>query len=263
MLCSLLQFRFQHAHLCRRHIALLHHRIGDELQEQCDENQHDTHVDVQSGEEVEHVDSEPSVDDAEEWPTEVDEALHVEILVECALLFNTLQQTEVVRTIVEVKLRRSLSAWVEEGLHLGLILLQIARALLLRNACHLRILGEVVLGNHHSREELVLESHPVNLLLDGLVLNLLAFRQVVGATLSLMIGQSSIAVLECESALLLTSHVLPLYIHLCCRRGESASQSYCLHLSVQHIVLAQHIVDYERLAGTSHSGHSYCRVGLV
>ena len=82
MLCGFLKFRLQHAHLCRRHVALLHHRIGDELQEQSDEDEHDTHVDVESCKEVEDVDGEPTVDDAEERPSEIDEALHLEVLIE-------------------------------------------------------------------------------------------------------------------------------------------------------------------------------------
>ena len=228
MLCSLFEFRLQHTHLCRRHVALLHHRIGDELQKHRDKDEHDTHVDVQTGEEVEDIDSKPAVDDAEERPSEVDEALHLEVLAECRLSLDALEQAEVVRTEVEVELRRSLSARVEECLHLCLVLLEVARALLLRHACHKRVLGEVVLGDHHSREELVLESHPVDLLLDVLVGDALGLRQIVGAAVYLVVGERSVAVLEGEAALLLTAHLLPLYVHLACRRCEIVSHAYGL-----------------------------------
>ena len=176
MLCCLLQFRFQHAHFCRAHVALLHHRICYELEEQGDENEHNTHVDVQTSEEVEHIDSKPTVDDTEERPSKINEALHLQVLIELAFLLHTVQQTEVVRTKVEVKLRRSLSAWVERCFHLCLILLKIARTFLLRDTCHLRILCKIILRNHHSREELVLESYPINLVLYSLVLQVLSFR---------------------------------------------------------------------------------------
>ena len=109
MLGCLFELRFEHAHLCRAHVALLHHRIGDDLQEQCDEYEHDAHVDVQTCEEVEHVECEPTVDDAEEWPAEVDETLHLQVFAEGALLLHVLKQTEVVGSEVEVKLRGCLA----------------------------------------------------------------------------------------------------------------------------------------------------------
>ena len=103
LLGRLVEFRLQHAHLRRAHVALLHHRIGDELQQQGDENQHDTHREYLA-QPVEDIEREPPVDDAEQRPAEVDEPLHIQVLAETALLLYRLEQAEVVGAEVELEL---------------------------------------------------------------------------------------------------------------------------------------------------------------
>ena len=82
-----------------------------------------------------------------------------------------------------------LACRVEVGLHLGHILLQIARTLFLWNAGHQCVASQVVFGNQHRGEELGFKRHPVNGFLN-LFVNLLAgFVQIVGAPLLLVVGE--------------------------------------------------------------------------
>ena len=76
-----------------------------------------------------------------------------------------------------------------------------------------------------------------------------------------MICERRVAVLEGEAALLLADKVLPLYVHLCGRGSEVATQSYSLKLSVEHIVASETIPDDERLALAGFCGHRHGGVG--
>ena len=146
---SCLELWLQHTHLGRTHIALLYHRVGDELEEQCDENQYDTHWEY-IAQPVEYVECEETVDPADDRPSQINEFLELQVLAEGALLLSILQNLEVIRTEVELKLRSLLAGWVEGCLHLSLELLQVARTLLLRNRGHEGILVEVVLSYYNS-----------------------------------------------------------------------------------------------------------------
>ena len=121
-----IQLRLEHAHLGRTHVAFLHQRIGDELEQKGDENEDDAHVDIQPREPVENIEGEPSVDDTEERPSQVDEALEFEVFAEVTLAFYLLEKTEVVGTVVEVELGGLTTGGIEEGFELGLIVFQIA-----------------------------------------------------------------------------------------------------------------------------------------
>ena len=104
LLRSLVELRLEHTHLRRTHIALLHHRVGDDLQQHGDENEYHTHVEAPVGKPCEYRHEEPTVDDAEQWPAQIDDALHVKFLVEGAFLLHMLQCVEVIGAIVELKL---------------------------------------------------------------------------------------------------------------------------------------------------------------
>ena len=211
--CSCLQFWFQHTHLGTTHVALLHHRIGDQLQQQGDENQYDTHRE-DLAQPVEDIEREETVDPTDDRPSEINQLLELQVLVESTFLLSVLQNLEVVRTIVELKLRCLLASRVEGCLHLSLELLQIARTFLLRNRSHEGVLVEIVLCHDDGREELVLEGYPVDALLDSLVDFLASLVEVVGAALYIMIGEGGVAILEHEATLLLASLVAPVHVHL-------------------------------------------------
>ena len=260
---GLVKLWFQHAHLGRAHVAPFHQGECDDLEQQCDENEHNAHVEAEFCEPVKHIDGKPAVDDANERPTQINKPLHLQVLAEGALFLHLLQQTEVVGTIVELKLRRFLARGVERGFQLGCVLLQVVRFFLQRQAGHERVLGKIVLGNHHGREILVLEGHPVYGFLYGLVHSLFHFVQIVGAALGQMVGERRTLVLKVESALLLPCLVGPFYVHLRVVRRKHALHTHGLHLHVQHIVAPQQPVD-DQLPSVARIGrHGDGGVGLV
>ena len=55
--------------------------------------------------EVEDIEREPTVDPAEECPSEVDELFEVEVFAKLALCFYTLYEAEIVGTNIHFKLR--------------------------------------------------------------------------------------------------------------------------------------------------------------
>ena len=261
--CGLLQLRLQHTHLGRAHIALLHHGIGDYLQQQRDQDEHDTHGEIVL-QEVENIEREESVDIAEQRPSQVHQPFHLQILAESALLLHLLQQTEIIGTIVELKLRGLLACWVKSGLHLRLIVLQVARAFLLGNTRHERAFLEIILSYHHGGEELVLECHPIDGFLQRLVYFLTSLAQVVCSSLHVMISQGGVAALKSKSPLLLTSLACPLHVHLVISGSEKACHALGGQVHVEQVILTQpifqgQIFTWGCLRGKSHRRISHLR----
>ena len=87
LLGHFLDLWFQHSHACRREVALALKWIDGNLQYDGDEQQHDTHVDAESCHEVEDVEHDEAVDVLYDWPSEVNEALEVEVFVALTQLF--------------------------------------------------------------------------------------------------------------------------------------------------------------------------------
>ena len=263
LLGGLLDFGFQYTHLGRRHVALFHQWVGDGLQQQGDEYQHNAHVQTELRKPVEHVEREIAVDIADERPTQIDEALHLQVFAEGALLLDALQQTEVVGAIVELKLRGLQSRRVERRLQLGAVLLQVVRFLLLRHRGHQGILGKVVLSYHHCREILIFEGYPVDGFLHCFVLLTLRLIEVICTTVGEMIGQRRTLVLEREAFLLLAATFVPLDIHLLIGGWEQSVHTLGGHRHVQQVVFAERVVHDQLFAGSSHCCHRHGGVRLV
>ena len=107
---------------------------------------------------------------------------------------------------------------------------------------------EVVLCNHHGREELIFKGHPVNAVLDVLVNLLRCLAQLVGATLYVVVGKRSIAVLEVEALLLLAALVFPVHVHCTGTWREESLHTFDRHLHVEQIVLAESVGQCDGLA---------------
>ena len=131
--CLLVQDRAKHTHLGRRHVALLHHRIGDSLENEGDKYNHDAHRYAERCQPVEDVECKPAVDDAEQRPAEIYKTLQLEFLSEGRLLLHILQETEIIRAIVELKLRSACSCWVERRFQACRIVFEVSAALLVRH----------------------------------------------------------------------------------------------------------------------------------
>ena len=149
LLCCLIKFRTKNTHLGTRHITLLHHRESDGFQQKSDKYEDVTHRYRHLPEEVEDVEREPAVDNAEQRPSEINETLQFQFLTEGAFFLNRLQEAEIIWTIVELKLCGLYAGRVEGCLQLCLIILQVACSLLLRHAGKFYVRAIAVLGNHY------------------------------------------------------------------------------------------------------------------
>ena len=153
-----------------------------------------------------------------------------------------MKNTEIVGAEIEFQFGNLLSGWVESRLQLGLVLLQVARTLFLRNTRQQGVTRKTVFRNHDGREELVLECHPVEGFLYGLVNLFLRLVQIVGAVVFLFIGKCSVAVLKGESAFLLAKLSLPVDINLAIVGCKQSLHTMHLQSHMQQVVFGEMVV---------------------
>ena len=123
---------------------------------------------------------------------------------------------------------------------------------------------EVVLCNHHGREELIFKGHPVNTVLDVLVNFLRCLAQLVGTTFHIMVGEGSVAVLEVEAFLLLTALVFPVHVHGAGTWREESLHTFDSHLHVEHVVFAEAVCQrdgFARCSGSREGDSRVCYIG--
>ena len=261
LLRGLFNLRLQHAHLCTRHVALLHHGEGEPLQQQGDEDEHDAHAEAQGGEAVEDVEREPAVDPTDEPPAQVDQVVEVEVAPEAALFVDAFQNLEVVGTEVHLKLGGFLR--VEGSLQLRLERLQIVRLLGVHGAGQVGSFLKLRLRNQHRCEELRLEGHPVERLFGTLVV-VGTLAQMVGAPVTVFVGHRGVAILKGVTLLLLAARVAPLHAHQLSARLEESVHALGADGEVQQIAVAQLVLHHDaRAIGTfgreRGSGGTCCR----
>ncbi len=145
---------------------------------------------------------------------------------------------------------------------LCLVELQISVALFLWHAGQRDILAITVLGNHHGREELVLECHPINRLVNSLILYFTRLAQIVCTTVREVVRERGVAVLEGEALLLLLTVLLPIHIHRLCVWREESGHSLGSYRAMEEVVLSELIVDGNRLSrcGLCHKRYRVCRL---
>ena len=151
-----------------------------------------------------------------------------------------LEDVEVVGTHVHLQARLPRPAAVEGHRERGVVLLEVARALLLGRGVQ-RGLTEAVGREEHAGEELVLESHPRQRLVGRLGL-LLRFVEVVGVAVGLAEGERGVALLEVETLLLLRGHAVPLDEELVGARLQQRREAAGRERDVDHIALGQEFV---------------------
>ena len=237
---ELVNLGLEHTHLGRREITLLRGGIDQNLDDDGQEEQHHTHRQTPRGEPVEKRHDDPAVDPLEERPAQIDQVLELGRLPGEGQLVVGLEDVEVVGTHVHLQARLPRPAAVEGHRKSGVVLLEVARALLLGRGVQ-RGLGEAVGRQQHAGEELILESHPCQRLVGRLGL-LLRLVEVVGVAVRLAERERGVALLEVEALLLLRGHAVPLDEELVGTRLQQRREAAGRERDVDHVALGQELV---------------------
>ena len=101
-----LDLRPEHTHLGTAHETLAAWHVDDSMEQNGDQQQHNTHWQAQLGEEIEDVDRKVAVDPFEDRPAEVDKLFQFQVAVVQTVFVHALQQAVLVRPEVELEVRR-------------------------------------------------------------------------------------------------------------------------------------------------------------
>ena len=154
------------------------------------------------------------------------------------------------------------AAGVEERLHVGGIVFQVAALLLQRGAGQVGV-REILVCDEDAAEELVFESDPIQRFGD-----FFRFRarlaQVVRAFPFDFIGEGGVAALEVEAFFLLAGHFVPFNVHRLYRGQEEPFQSLGLDFEVHHVGVGQEpVVEIHRAAVGGQKPHGERGVGGI
>ena len=148
---------------------------------------------------------------------------------------------------IELEVGVLLTCRVEEGLGVGIVLLQVSASFLLGDRLECGLF-EILLGNDYAGEELVLEGHPVDDAF-GLLLVLALLIQVLGVIVVDAVGEGRELLLEAVSLLQLTGTLVPVEVHRLGAGGEEVLHPLGMDGEVGHIeVSREEIVEVDVLA---------------
>ena len=228
-------FGLEYTHFGTAHVTLAGGHIDNDAEQDGDEQKHDAHGQTHAGEEVEDVEREITVYPAHNGPAQVNEFLKVVLGFAQAVVVHALQQAVVVGAEEELELRGCGTCGVEGGLHLSVVVLQIAAVLFFLLAFEVNLV-ERLLGHEHGTEVLVFESNPVHLARDALLLGSV-FREFLGIVAVHFVSECGVHVFKIEPFFVLCHAVVPGHGQVLGARGQHSLHALGLHAEVHQIVV--------------------------
>ena len=178
---QLIDLGLDDAHLGRRYVTFIGQRRDDDLHQHGQDQDNQAETRDKLTQEIEHRNHEPAVHPAENTPAERNQPFQMQFVVPLGrrhMLENgVFVRTEIESEVVMVGLRRIGNRQFRRKI------LYVTRAFFRRRKLHISV-GEVFRGDHHRREELLLESHPVERRRNRLLLLPVAHPQIVGRRLA-------------------------------------------------------------------------------